>query len=390
MALPEISLDPRNESELLEQAAQYAIDKSGGQLGNLSPANPLLFLLEAQVFAGAELLWYLNQLPSKLLIQFLNYWGVTTTEGTRATTNLTVTLTGPLSTAITLPTGLLFSDGVNLYESISPVVVASGATSATVPVQCTVPGLIGNVPAFSVNQIVTPVAYLKTCTNPNIINTGVDPIGTDQAIESFVGSLRSEQCISEVDYLRVSQGFLGGGWDVRVLPNTDPNTNQEDIGSVAVLIGNPKSITPPTATAIALQTHLTQKAPIISRVWVSTLDYQPVVIKVYATTQIGVKSQDVADLMFELIQEHLTTNPRKISDRDLTIIGDRSGCNVTASTVNSLNSYSVSSVRESLYLKYLEVQITPDNRDMIKGDDTRLLWGSESGELFIYGDGDEN
>jgi hypothetical protein len=49
MSLPDISLDPRNESELLEQAAQYAIDKSGGQLGNLSPANPLIFLLEAQV-----------------------------------------------------------------------------------------------------------------------------------------------------------------------------------------------------------------------------------------------------------------------------------------------------------------------------------------------------
>jgi hypothetical protein len=388
MALPDILLDPRSEQELLEQAAQYAIGKSGGQLGNLSPANPLIFLLEAQVFAGAELLWYLNRLPQKLLIGFLNYWGVSTTEGVSATGDLTVTLTGPLATTITLPSGLLFSDGQYLFQSVSPVVVPSGSVTAIIPVQCTVSGVAGNLTAYTINNIVTPNAYLKSCTNPAQFVTGVDPVSVDQAVSNFVGELRSEQCISQADFIRLSQKFLGVGWDVRVLPNTDPNTGQNDTGSVAVLIGNPQNILTPTATTIALQKHLTDLAPITSRVWVSNIDYKPLTARVYVTYD-GGEGRELADQIYATIRDLLVTNPRQVTDRDITVLGDRVGCKVMASTLNGRSSASVKSVREALYLKYLEVQITPNNTDMIRGDDVRLLWGSELGELFIYGQGDE-
>jgi len=217
----------------------------------------------------------------------------------------------------------------------------------------------------------------------------MDPVDTDQAVSSFVDGLRSDQCISEADFVRISQAFLGVGWDVRVLANTNPNTSQNDTGSVAVLIGNPTNITPPTATAIALQTHLTQKAPITSRVWVSTLNYTPVIARVYATYETGKSAQDLANGLYAAIQDQLLTNPRQMTDRDLTVLGDRVGCKVSASTLNGTSSASVLSVRDALYLKYLEVQMTPSNDAMIRGDDTRLLWGSESGELFIYGQGDE-
>lgn len=390
MALPEISLDPRNEQELLEQAAQYAISKSGGQLGNLSPANPLIFLLEAQVFAGAELLWYLNQLPQKLLITFLNYWGVSVSDGVAATGDLTVTLTGSLATSITLPSGLLFSDGEVLYKSISPVVVPSGSTSATVPVECTEKGIIGNKPAYTINNIVTPNAYLKTVTNPLQFNTGSDSVDTDQAVSGFVDNLRSEQCISEGDFIRVSQEFLGDGWDIRVLPNTNPTTSQNEIGTVAILIGNPKNIDTPTATTIALQKHLTNKAPITSRVWVSTIQYQPAIIKIYATYSEGQDTQELANQLYAIIQDTLLTTPTKLTDRDLITLGDRVDVQILSSSLNGSSSVSVTSVRNALYLKYLEIQLTPNNNDMIRGDDTRLLWGSELGEVFIFGQGDED
>jgi hypothetical protein len=175
-----------------------------------------------------------------------------------------------------------------------------------------------------------------------------------------------------------------------VLPNTNPTTSQNDTGSVAVLIGNPQNLNAPTATAIALQQHLTAKAPIISRVWVSILDYQPLVIRVYGSYEPGLVAQDLADDLFDIIQEQLTTNPRQLTDRDLTVLGDRVGFRVVASTLNGNNAASVNSLRSALYLKYLEVQLTPSNSDMLRGDDTRLLWGSESGELFIYGQGDED
>jgi hypothetical protein len=215
-------------------------------------------------------------------------------------------------------------------------------------------------------------------------------VDTDQAVSGFVDNLRSEQCISEGDFIRVSRGFLGTGWDVRVLPNTNPTTSQNEVGTVAVLIGNPKNIDTPTATTIALQKHLTNKAPITSRVWVSNIQYQPTIIKVYATYSEDQDTQDLADQFYEIIQDALLTTPTKLTDRDLTMLGDRIGVKVVASSLNGSSSVSAVSVSSALYLKYLEVQLTPNNSDMIRGDDTRLLWGLESGELFIFGQGDED
>jgi hypothetical protein len=392
MSLPDIQLDPRNERELLEQAAQYAIEKSNGQLGNLSPANPLLFLLEAQVFAGAELLWYLNKLPLKLITQFLGYWGVNSVTGTASTGDVTVTLTTTLPNALTLPSGLLFSDGVQIFKSVNPVIVPAGSDTISVPVQCESIGVIGNVPAYSINNIVTPVAFLKSVTNPNQFLTGTDPISDDEVVSNFVSELRSDQCISEADYLRISNKFLGDGWDVRIQANTSPTTDRGNIGTVAVLIGNPKNIDTPEATTIALQKYLTSKVPITSRVWVSALKYAPLVIKIYASYPEGDSrtADEMANELNELIQDQLVSNTQKITDRDLIRLGDRLGLSVDSSSINGGPSGSVLAGDYALYLKYLEIQLTPNNLGFVRGDDTRLLWGSESGQLFIFGQGDED
>jgi hypothetical protein len=392
MALPDIQLDPRNERELLEQAAQYAIEKSKGQLGNLSPANPLLFLLEAQVFAGAELLWYLNKLPLKLITQFLGYWGVNSITGTASTGDVMVTLTTTLPNALTLPSGLLFSDGDQIFKSVNPVIVPAGSDTALVPVQCESVGVIGNVPAYSINNVVTPIAFLKSVTNPNQFLTGTDPVSDDDAVSNFVSELRSDQCISEEDYIRISNKFLGVGWDVRIQANTSPTTDRGNIGTVAVLIGNPKNIDTPEATTIALQKHLTTKTPITSRVWVSALKYTPLVIKVYASYSEGEFGDAtlIANELNDLIQEQLLVNTQRITDRDLIRLGDRLGISVDSSSINGGHSGTVRGGNYALYLKYLEIQLTPNNSDFVRGDDTRLLWGSESGQLFIFGQGDED
>jgi hypothetical protein len=123
---------------------------------------------------------------------------------------------------------------------------------------------------------------------------------------------------------------------------------------------------------------------------VSNIQYQPTIIKVYATYSEDQDTQILADQFYEIIQDALLTTPTKLTDRDLVMLGDRIGVKVTASSLNGSSSVSVVSVSSALYLKYLEVQLTPNNSDMIRGDDARLLWGSESGELFIFGQGDED
>jgi hypothetical protein len=240
--------------------------------------------------------------------------------------------------------------------------------------------------------VVTPIAFLKSVTNPSQFITGVDAVSDDEVIGDFVSQLRSDQCISEEDYIRISNKFLGPGWDIRVQANTSPTTDRGNIGTVAVLIGNPKNIDTPEATTIALQKHLTTKAPITSRVWVSALKYTPLVIKIYASYPEG-ESGDVnliANELNDLIQEQLLVNTQRITDRDLIRLGDRLGISVDSSSINGGPSGTVLWGNYALYLKYLEIQLTPNNSNFVRGDDTRLLWGSESGQLFIFGQGDED
>ena len=390
MPLPEINLDPRNEQLLLEQAAQYAIDRSQGQLGNLSPANPLLFLLEAQVFAGSELLFYLNQLPSKLLVQFLNYWGVTTTEGTFATGDLLVTLSGAISTSFTIPSNLLFSDGSLIYRSLNSVVVPSNTLTAIVPVKCESLGSLGNAKQYTINSIITPSPFIYQVTNPSQFLGGTDPIDSDQAIDSYISSIRDSQLVSELDIIRESRQLIGKDWDVRVLPNIDPTSNRKEYGTVAVLIGNATQQTS-EATILNLQTHLSNRIQLTTRVWVSLLDYKPTTIKIYGTYEVDQNPQLLADQFYANLQELFLTNPMIVSDFDLVTVGYQSNLKVTSSSINNESSFSIPDKRSALNLKYLEVQLSPNNIDKVRGNnDTNLLWGSELGRLFIYGNGDEN
>jgi hypothetical protein len=83
--IPDIQIDPRNEYELLEQATNHAIEVSGGTLSNFNPSDPMTALIEGQVYAGAELLWYLNRLPASLATYWLNQFGYSTDQGAIAT-----------------------------------------------------------------------------------------------------------------------------------------------------------------------------------------------------------------------------------------------------------------------------------------------------------------
>ena len=389
MTLPQISLDPRNETTLLEQAAQFAIDRSGGQLGNLSPANPLLFLLEAQVFAGSELLFYLNQLPDRLLIQFLNYWGVSTSPGNFATGTLNATLSTTLNSPLVIPSNLLFSDGQNLYRSTTSVTVPANTSTATIPIRCESLGLIGNANPYTINSIVTPSPFIRSVTNPAALVGGTDPLDTDTAISNYISNLRDNQIVSEQDIIRESKKLIGTDWDVRVLPNLDPTSNQTQYGTVAVLIGSPTNDTP-QSTATTLQQHLQSRVQLTTRVWVSLLEYKPTIVKVYGTYE-GGDPQGLADDLYERLQRFITTSPLSIDGNDLIRLAHDSGIKLMGHAINDKPRVSVLNKREAINLKYLEINLTPDNLERVRGkDDTGLLWSDTMGQVFIYGQGDEN
>ncbi|HEY9735481.1 MAG TPA: hypothetical protein V6D06_04335, partial [Trichocoleus sp.] len=103
-------LDPRNEAALVEYALDRVFTASGGQLNDFSPSSPARALLEGQAFAGAELLFYLNQLPEAAAIAFLQIAGIQRILGTKAAVTLTVTITQLLGSTFTLPAGYEVTD----------------------------------------------------------------------------------------------------------------------------------------------------------------------------------------------------------------------------------------------------------------------------------------
>jgi len=66
--LPSVSIDPRTEAEIVQQASQRVYEASNQTLNDFSAGNPLSALLEGQAFAQGEFLFWANQLPDSILI----------------------------------------------------------------------------------------------------------------------------------------------------------------------------------------------------------------------------------------------------------------------------------------------------------------------------------
>ena len=91
--LPSVNLDPRNEAQLVQQATQRVYQASGQTLNDFSAGNPLAALLEGQAFAQGEFLFYANQLPQSILIEWLGpFLGAMRRLGTPSVARLQLTV----------------------------------------------------------------------------------------------------------------------------------------------------------------------------------------------------------------------------------------------------------------------------------------------------------
>lgn len=295
----DVQIDPRNEDELLDQVTRYIFEKSNGRLSNLNPSNPLIFLLEAQIFAGAELLWYANKLPAKVLTYFLSQYQELIPPATKATGQLTLNLTSALPNSYTV-NSLTVSNGTNLYSLISPVTFASGQIQATGLIEADDFGRSFNSPAFSINEIVTPTAFLASVTNLNPLSGGTDELTAEEAVESFVSDFRDSQLISAGDYEKAVRRLIGDEYAIKIRYSE----------GVRVLIGNPSGVSLDVLRNV--QRELDAITPMTVEIIVQTLDYKPVDIFIKAEG-----SESLADSFYEYLQAQLLPGVQSISRDDL-------------------------------------------------------------------------
>ena len=139
--LPSVNIDPRNEAELVQAASQRVYQASGQTLNDFSAGNPLAALLEGASFAYGEFLFWANQLPQSILIEWLGpFLGAMRRLGTPAVARLTLAIP-PSNTVTTIPAGTAFITDANLtggeqftFVTDAEVSIPAGEATASVTV----------------------------------------------------------------------------------------------------------------------------------------------------------------------------------------------------------------------------------------------------------------
>lgn len=216
--LPNISIDPRNEAELVQAAAQKVYEASNNTLNDFSAGNPLAALLEGQAFAQGEFLFWLNQLPPKILTEWIGpFLGAMRRLGTPSTAQLEV-LVNPSDSGVVIPAGSTFLTdpqvtGGESYTFFAQegVTIPPGTTSAKLVVYSQYVGSAYNVPA---NSIVNPSGISVPgieVNNPLPAVGGSDVETFDQVQERFFTLIRRKNPVSEADWQDFFVDFYGEG-----------------------------------------------------------------------------------------------------------------------------------------------------------------------------------
>lgn len=224
--LPTVSIDPRNESELAQQAAQVVYEASNQSLNDFSAGNPLAALLEGQAFAQGEFLFWANQLPEKILIEWIGpFLGAMRRLGTPATALIKVELNSS-DTGTSIPEGTVFSTnpeitGGQSFEFISyeSLFLPAGVTIGEVPVYSKFVGSVYNVPPNSITRISAPGGSINSVTNPQSAVGGSDVETYDEVKERFFTLIRRRNPVSESDWKDFFEDLYGVGTITSVQPN---------------------------------------------------------------------------------------------------------------------------------------------------------------------------
>ena len=224
--LPLISIDPRNEAQLVQDASQRVYEASNATLNDFSSGNPLAALLEGQAFAQGEFLFWANQLPEKILIEWIGpFLGAMRRLGTPAATLVKVTVP-PQNTDIIIPAGSSFFTDAQLtsgqsfqFVSSSDYTIAAGKTEVSIPVYSKFVGSVYNSPANSITIPPTLGITGIEVTNPDPAVGGSDVESDDEVKERFFTLIRRRNPVSKSDWENFFIDLYGVGTLTSVQPN---------------------------------------------------------------------------------------------------------------------------------------------------------------------------
>ena len=224
--LPSVSLDPRTEAELVQRASQVVYEASNQTLNDFSSGNPLSALLEGQVFAQGEFLFWANQLPQSILVEWLGpFLGAMRRLGTASVAQVVLTVP-PTDVQTFIPAGTVFTTNSNLTNGVSitfvsstDAVIPAGETFVRVGVSSQFVGSAYNAPAGSITITSATNIQGLTCFNPLPAVGGSDVETYEEVQERFFTLIRRKNPVSAQDWQDFFIDFYGVGTLTSVQPN---------------------------------------------------------------------------------------------------------------------------------------------------------------------------
>jgi hypothetical protein len=224
--LPSVSIDPRNEAQIVQAASQVVYEASNQTLNDFSTGNPLSALIQGQAFAQGEFLFWANQLPQEILINWIGpFLGAMRRLGSSSVAQLVVTIS-PSNTDTVIPVNTPFTTNANTtggqtitFINTEQYVIPAGQFTTRITVASQYVGSEYNCPANTiVGAPAIGIAGLAV-TNPQPAVGGSDVETYDQVQERFFTLIRRKNPVSQEDWQNFFEDFYGIGTLTSVQPN---------------------------------------------------------------------------------------------------------------------------------------------------------------------------
>jgi hypothetical protein len=302
-------LDPRNEKELVELALDRLFVASGGQINDFSASSPVRALNEGMCFAIAEMLFYVNQLPEAMAVNFLQIVGIQRRLGTAAQATLRYELIEPLDSPFMVSPGavIMTGSGKLMFVTDELLIINPGSTVGEVSATCTEIGTKGNVAAGVINRTPQKLAYLKKVSNPQAASGGTEAETIQETKARGFQAIRRRGLISKADYEEEATSLLGTGAIALARGNVGQDGETYSEGNIHVFCLNPDGSLLNEAQALTIRDRLRTKSllTVADFVWVSSLQYAPVHAEVIAKLLPGVNPAAVAEAIWQRMLEYL-------------------------------------------------------------------------------------
>ncbi|KOP22826.1 hypothetical protein AMR41_29480 [Hapalosiphon sp. MRB220] len=305
--LSSVILDNRDEATIVEQSQLRVYNASGGQLNDFTENSPVAALIQGQAFAASEFLYYVNQLPLALVIDFLKVTGVERSLGTKAKTTLTFTLTAPQQIPFTIPEGFEVVDSSGNYSFFidATLQIPPGLVSGSVTATAENVGSAYNLAPYSINGATQPLTFLQSVVNTEPASGGTDEESIDSTVSRALTNLRLRNLVSADDYEQAAEQLMGEGSVAKAIGLLSQNKTQEELGAVHLFLLNANQEPVSQAQIAEIKNSLSSRIQLGTKLYISPMELVNVSIEIIAKLAPNIDPEEAIDDLWEAYQSYL-------------------------------------------------------------------------------------